>query len=209
MDAVTKRYGAATVLSDLALTVNPGTVVAILGANGSGKSTLLRIAATLTTPTSGSHFVKGIDAIKHAAEARSYVGAVMHSPMLYSDLTVRENLKLFGTLCQLESPENRVIEVASRLSLTPRLDDRVRRLSHGFRKRVSIARAMLHSPALLLLDEPETGLDEASLTDLKDIVGEWRNGNRAVIIATHNIDFVAGSADCNYRIINGRLEPAD
>ncbi len=209
MDAVSKRYGAATVLDNIVLTIDPGAVVAIVGANGSGKSTLLRIAATLTSPTSGSHSVKGIDAVKRAAEARSHIGAVMHSPMLYSDLTVRENLSLFATLCQLDSVENRVIEVASRLRLTPRLDERVRRLSHGYRKRVSIARAILHCPALLLLDEPETGLDEASLTDLREIVCEWRDRSRAVLIATHNVGFVADSADCSYRMINGQLENTD
>ena len=87
----------------------------------------------------------------------------MHSPMLYSDLTVRENLALFARLCLLESADCRVEQVASRLQLEERMDDRVRRLSHGYRKRVSIARAILHAPSLLLLDEPETGLDDASM----------------------------------------------
>ena len=208
VESLTKRYGAATVLDGLSLSVNRGTVVAVLGENGSGKSTLLRIAATLTKPTSGAVSIMETDAVSNAAEARRFIGAVMHSPMLYSDLTVRENLSLFATLCQLDEAERIVDEVASRLRLIPRLDERVRKLSHGYRKRVSIARSILHSPALLLLDEPETGIDAASLDDLNDIIAEWRRSNRAVLIATHNPDLVANSADIIYRISDGRLETA-
>ena len=206
--ALTKRYGAATVLHDLSLTVNPGNVVAVLGENGSGKSTLLRIAATLTKPTSGSVAVYDTDSVSDPTEARRHIGAVMHSPMLYSDLTVRENLTLFATLCQLEEPGRIVEETAERLRLMPRLDERVRKLSHGYRKRVSIARAILHSPALLLLDEPETGIDAASLEDLIGIIEEWKANNRAVLIATHNPELIAQSADVVNRLHNGHLEPA-
>lgn len=206
---MTKRYGAATVLDDLSLSVRPGTVVAVLGANGSGKSTLLRIAATLTLPTSGSVAIAGVDALKHAPKARGHIGAVMHSSMLYSDLTVRENLSLFAALCQLDHADTRVEEVATRLRLTGRMDERVRRLSHGYRKRVSIARAILHSPQILLLDEPETGLDGSSLDDLRAIVDDWRLNRRAVVVASHNTEFLTDLADDCYTVIDGRLESTD
>lgn len=200
-----KRYGAATVLDGIDLDVGAGDVVAIRGVNGSGKSTLLRIAATLTSPSSGELTVNGIDALKNSADARRHTGAVMHSPMLYSDLTVRENLALFAKLCLLESSDHRVEEAASRLQLGERLDDRVRRLSHGYRKRVSIARAILHAPPLLLLDEPETGLDDASMLVLSGIIEEWRSNQRAVLIATHSSDFVTGAADIAYTMSSGEL----
>ena len=170
MNAVIKRFGAATVLNKVDLTVSAGSVTVIRGANGSGKSTLLRIAATLTSPTEGQLSINGVDALRQAADARRHIGAVMHSPMLYSDLTVRENLALFATLCQLDAPRERVAEVASRLRLDARMNERVRGLSHGYRKRVAIARSIIHTPSLLLLDEPETGLDESSL--------ERHDGNR-------------------------------
>lgn len=205
MESVCKRYGAATILDDLNLSVGVGQVVAVTGLNGSGKSTLLRIAATLTTPTSGHVSINGADAVKHAADARQHVGAVMHSPMLYSDLTVRENLSLFATLCQLDGLSELVEGVASRLVLLDQLDERVRRLSHGYRKRVAIARSIIHRPSLLLLDEPETGLDDASLNALLDIVMEWKANYRSVLIATHNSEFVSGVADAAYRISHGRL----
>lgn len=205
--AITKRYGAATVLDNLSLTLNPGKVVAVLGENGSGKSTLLRIAATLTKPTSGAVYVNDTDAISNSAEARRHIGAVMHSPMLYSDLTVRENLNLFATLCRINMPGQTVEETAERLRLTPRLDERIRKLSHGYRKRVSIARAILHSPALLLLDEPETGIDAPSLDDLVGIIEEWKANDRAVLVATHNPELIADSADVVNRFRDGRLEP--
>ena len=202
-----KRYGAATVLDGVDLSVHAGQVVAIQGPNGSGKSTLLRIAATLTSPTSGQLTVNGVDAVKHSADARRHIGSVMHSPMLYSDLTVRENLSLFAKLCQLDSPDRSIDEVAERLLLTPRIDERVQRLSHGYRKRVAIARAIIHSPSLLLLDEPETGLDDASLVVLSEIIDEWRLNNGAVVMATHSTDFVTGVADSAMTMNFGELKP--
>ena len=207
MEAVHKRYGAATVLDGVDLSVHAGQVVAIQGPNGSGKSTLLRIAATLTNPTSGQLAVNGVDAVKHSADARRHIGAVMHSPMLYSDLTVRENLSLFAKLCQLDSPDRSIDEVAERLRLTPRIDERVQRLSHGYRKRVAIARAIIHSPSLLLLDEPETGLDDPSLVVLSEIIDEWRLNNGAVVMATHSTDFVTGVADNAMTMNLGELKP--
>lgn len=204
-ETLSKRYGAATVLDGIDLEIEAGNVVAIQGVNGSGKSTLLRIAATLTSPTSGQLTVNGIDAQQNSADARRHIGSVMHSPMLYSDLTVRENLALFAKLCLLESSDQRVEQAASRLQLDGRMDDRVRRLSHGYRKRVSIARAILHQPSLLLLDEPETGLDEASLLVLSEIIEDWRANKRAVLIATHSSDFVTSTADIAFKMESGRL----
>ncbi len=208
MSGVVKRYGAATVLEGVDLDVSAGTVVAIQGANGSGKSTLLRIAATLTSPTEGGLSINGVDAARRSADARRHIGAVMHSPMLYSDLTVRENLSLFATLCQLESADRRVEEIANRLQLEPRMGERVRGLSHGYRKRVAIARSILHMPPLLLLDEPETGLDDSSIEVLMKIIGEWKAHNRTVLMATHSGDFVTSAADAAYWMTAGKLEPA-
>ncbi len=209
VDGVHKSYGAVPVLESIQLAVDSGNVVAIQGANGSGKSTFLRIAAMLTSPSSGQISVNGVDALKRSADARQHIGAVMHSPMLYSDLTVRENLELFAKLCQLDASDERVETVVSRLQLDAHIDLRVRRLSHGYRKRVSIARAILHSPALLLLDEPETGLDQSSLAVLHEIIAEWRSNGRAVLIATHNSEFIDGIADFTLTMNSGRLIPAD
>ncbi len=132
----------------------------------------------------------------------------MHAPMLYSDLTIRENLSLFAKLCQLEDHEERVERVTSRLQLNARMDERVRRLSHGYRKRVSIARSIIHTPALLLLDEPETGLDESSMHVLAEVIEDWRVNQRAVLIATHSSDFVAGVAETVFTMNSGQLENA-
>ena len=207
MDLVIKRYGAATVLNNLDLTVPVGSVIAVQGANGSGKSTLLRIAATLTSPSEGRVSVKGVDVRRRATDARRHIGAVMHSPMLYSDLTVRENLALFATLCQLGAVEKVVEAIASRLHLQSQMDSRFGRLSHGYRKRVAIARAIIHTPSLLLLDEPETGLDDESLEVLMQIIAEWSAQRRSVLIATHSTDFVASTANIAYTIDAGRLVP--
>lgn len=208
VESLYKRYGAATVLDGIDLELGAGQVVAIQGVNGSGKSTLLRIAATLTSPTSGQLRVNGIDALKNSADARRHIGSVMHSPMLYSDLTVRENLALFAKLCLLGSTDQHVERAASRMQLEGRMDDRIRRLSHGYRKRVSIARAVLHTPPLLLLDEPETGLDEASLSVLSEIIEDWRANDRSVLIATHSSNFITGLADVALTMDSGKLQRA-
>ena len=207
MESVHKRYGAADVLYDVDIDVPAGNVIVLRGANGSGKSTLLRIAATLTSPSEGKLFVNGVDALRQSADARRHIGAVMHSPMLYSDLTVRENLLLFATLCQLASSDERVDEVASRLHLQPRMSERVRNLSHGYRKRVAIARAIIHAPPLLILDEPETGLDDSSLADLVQIIDEWRSQDRSVLIATHSVENFTSTADTAYAIEAGQIRP--
>ena len=149
---VEKSFGNAAVLRGLDMTVRDGEVVAIFGANGVGKSTLLRVLATLTRPDHGSISVYGSDLSKQAEDARLSLGAVLHSPMLYGDLTVKENLTFFGKMFRVPDLDERVLALASRMGVTQRLDQRVRELSHGYQKRAALARALLHRPRVLLLD---------------------------------------------------------
>ena len=183
-----KSYGQGPVLRDLDLALDWGQSLALLGANGAGKTTLLRILSTQARPDAGTVMVAGGHLPRQASAVRHRVGLVGHASLLYEDLTCRENLIFYGRLFRVPGLHQRVQAVLSRLGLAGQADRRVRTLSHGQQKRLSIGRAILHNPRLLLLDEAESGLDQESLTVLRAIVAEWTAPNRAVVMTTHNRD---------------------
>ena len=141
------------------LSVDWGETAAALGPNGSGKTTLLRLLSGLARPDAGAIRVAGLDPSRSGEEVRRAVGVVTHEPLLYDDLSGYENLRFVGRMFRLDRIEERIEEVAARLDVASRLHQRVALLSHGLRKRFTIARALLHEPRVLLLDEPESGLD--------------------------------------------------
>jgi len=202
---VEKSFGNAAVLRGLDMTVRDGEVVAIFGANGVGKSTLLRVLATLTRPDHGSISVYGSDLSKQAEDARLSLGAVLHSPMLYGDLTVKENLTFFGKMFRVPDLDERVLALASRMGVTQRLDQRVRELSHGYQKRAALARALLHRPRILLLDEAETGLDEPARVILDGVISEHRASGHAVVMTTHSIERGIEESDRVMVLSGGRI----
>jgi heme exporter protein A len=185
---VTKSYGRTRVLDGLDLTLQWGQVLSVLGPNGSGKTTLLKILATLTRFDAGSVRVAGMDADRDSARVRRATGVVMHEPMLYADLTGRENLRFFCRMFGLDAPEDRIAESVRRVGMTDRLDQRVGTLSHGMQKRFSIARALLHRPQVLLMDEPESGLDPSAIELMRGVVEATRDGGGAVLLVTHNFE---------------------
>ncbi len=182
-----KSYGPNAVLRGIDLTALPNRTLTLLGPNGAGKTTLLRILANIVRPDEGKAIIDGNDVAKRGELARRVTGAVLHSPMLYGDLTVRENLLFHARMFRVPDRAARVEEVAGLLRVERRLDQRARNLSHGLQRRVSLARALLHRPKLLLLDEPETGLDQAALEALDNVILDYRLGGRAVIMTTHSL----------------------
>jgi len=192
---VTKSYGRTRVLDGLDLTFQWGQVLSVLGPNGSGKTTLLKILATLTRPDAGSVRIAGMDPDKAASRVRRATGVVMHDPMLYADLTGRENLRFFCRMFGLDGSEERIAESVRRVGMTSRLDQRVGTLSHGMQKRFSIARALLHRPRVLLMDEPESGLDLSAIELMRDVVTATKAGGGAVLLVTHNFDQALGLGD--------------
>ena len=185
-DGLHKEFGAGPVLADLDLSISWGELLVIFGANGSGKTTLLRILSGQTRPDAGNVRLAGFDLRRQGAAARRQVGVVAHRSLLYDDLTGRENLTFYGRLYALPDLPGRVAEVLERVGMTRRADRRVRSLSHGMQKRLAIARALLHHPPLLLLDEPESGLDAAAVASLASILREWTDAGRSVAMTTHN-----------------------
>lgn len=181
-----KSFGDWPVLWDLDITVPWGELLVLFGANGVGKTTLLRILSTQARPDAGSLSVAGYDQRRNPQAVRRRVGVVAHQTFHYDDLTCRENLHYYGRLFGLKDYRARANEVLATLGLELRADRRVRTLSNGMQKRLSIARAIQHRPRLLLLDEPEAGLDRESLGILRDLLQEWTQSGWSAIMTTHD-----------------------
>lgn len=184
-----KRYGVRPVLRGVSLEVARGEFVAVLGANGAGKTTLVRILATLVRPDTGTLSIGDVDALRQPQRVRQWVGLVSHQSLIYGDLTAAENLRFYGWLYGLrgEQLEARIEWALQRMNLWPRRNDRARTFSRGMMQRLTIARAILHDPPVLLLDEPFTGLDQSAAASLSALLHEAALEGRAVIMTTHEI----------------------
>ena len=185
---LSKAFGRTPALRKFELEVPWGEVLTILGPNGSGKTTLIKVLATLTRPDEGVVRVAGLDLARQGQRARRVTGVVTHDPLLYDELTGHENLWFFGRMFGLDRLDNRIAAVADQLGINPRLHQRVGTMSHGMRKRFTIARALLHDPKILLMDEPESGLDQEALTMLDAIIGDHARPFRTVLMTTHNLE---------------------
>ena len=184
-----KSYGETRALRGVSLAVPEGTVMTLLGPNGSGKTTLIKVLALLTRADFGAASICGRDGGEDPAFVRRRIGVVTHQTMLYSELTADENLKFYARLYGVTTPGDRVTQVLAQVGMLHYAGQRVGTMSHGMAKRVAIARALVHQPRVLLLDEPETGLDEEALGMLKAIIRSPDAGGnpRTVLMTTHNI----------------------
>ena len=181
-----KSYDGRVVFTGINLTITPGQSVCICGPNGSGKSTLLRIAAGLTTPTAGKLRICGRDIRSDSPRARTLIGLIAHTSMLYDDLTVAENLLFYARLYALENPRARIDELIDQLGLAPYRHDSACILSRGMLQRLAIARALTQQPRVLLADEPFTGLDANAAEHLTETLRNFPAHDRAVIMTSHN-----------------------
>lgn len=204
-EQVEKRYGAFFAVRKLSLAVRAGECVALLGPNGSGKTTLLKMAALLVRPTSGRVTFAEAGAI-NATELRRQIGFVGHSILAYDELTARENLELFARLYDLERPRERASEALESVGLTLRANNLVRTFSRGMRQRIAIARALLASPSLLLLDEPAAGLDQNGLLWLAERLRTLRAKGRTIIMSTHARNEMTDIFTRAVAIAGGRVE---
>jgi heme exporter protein A len=189
LQGVSRTFGPVHALVGVDLTIPAGSWVALMGGNGAGKTTLLRVIAGLAAPTSGAVRVAGVDRRRAGPELRAMVGYVGHESMLYGELTVRENLAFHASLHDL--PGRVVVEVAERLDVDRALDRPVRTLSRGNRQRASLARALLSDPAIVLLDEPYTGLDLDSADRLAALLDGLHHRGHTVVMAVHDVTHAA------------------
>jgi heme exporter protein A len=188
VEGLTKTFGVHRALSGVDLAVQRGESVVIFGPNGAGKTTLIKILATIMNPTSGRIAVDGMNPRKDAEKIRRLMGVITHQTFLYGTLTAYENLEFYCRLYDVPDPKQRIRQVAEEVAMTPRLHDRVGTLSRGMQQRFSIARALLHRPSIMLLDEPETGLDQQAVAILREALRTEEGGRRTVILTTHNME---------------------
>ena len=191
-EKLSRRFGYRPVLRDVSLELRRGQMLLLVGANGAGKTTLLRVLAGLLRPTSGT------------VECSVRIGAVTHDSMLYPALTARENLRFFARLLKVHDPD-RIGALLELLGLGTRGDDRVQTFSRGMVQRLTIARALLHQPELLLLDEPLTGLDASGRQELVERLGALRTEGTAMVVVTHQPEALHKVGTHLGRLDGGRL----
>ena len=183
-----KSFGHRAALAGVSLSVEAGEFVTLVGPNGAGKTTLLRVLATLTRPTSGTVRIAGLDPARAGEDVRRCIGFLSHRTLLYEDLTAEQNLRFYARMYDLDEAQARVPGILERMGLAGRRHDLVRTLSRGMQQRLAVARAVLHRPQVLLLDEPYTGLDPQAAQALTDLLAELTGEGRAVLLATHNLE---------------------
>ncbi|MCL4852075.1 MAG: heme ABC exporter ATP-binding protein CcmA [Bryobacteraceae bacterium] len=185
VEGVWKYYGHFPALRDVSFQVEPGACLALLGRNGAGKTTLLKIIAGLSRPASGQVLIAGKEA--RDRETRGRIGILGHGIAVYDELSAFENLKLFGRLYGLRDPARTALEWLERTGLERVRDGLVREFSRGMRQRLAVARAFLHSPSILILDEPFTALDDRAIAVLQGLLEKALADGRTVIMSTHQL----------------------
>ncbi len=183
-----KSFGEHRALAGVNLEVAGNECLVIFGPNGAGKTTLLKVLSTLMKPSTGTVLLDGIDIRDKPAEVRQRLSLVSHETFLYDNLTIFENLKFYGRMYGVTDLGERIREVVSWVKLDSRLHDRVGTLSRGLQQRASFARAVLHKPSILFLDEPDIGLDPQASSIVDDIIGGNGHDRRTVVMTTHNLE---------------------
>jgi heme exporter protein A len=200
VDGLTRRYGDRVALSGVSFSVPVSNTLVILGPNGAGKTTLLKVLATLLRPHEGSVRVLDCQLPDDAWKLRGQIGYLGHEPALYRSLSARENLRFAARLHNVG--EDRVGELLDAVGLARRADDRVDEFSRGMRQRVAAARAVLHDPKLLLLDEPLSALDPHAIELLEPLIG--RSSGRTRVLVTHDVQRGRAEADQVLALRNGK-----
>ena len=199
-----KRFGTIEAVRDASFVARDGEITGLLGPNGAGKSTTLRMLYGVITPDGGSARIDGIDMLGETSAARAHLGVLTHAAGLYNNLTARENIGYFGSLHGIASEDlrERTAELSRSLGMDDFLERRVKGFSQGQRLKVALARALVHDPGYLILDEPTNGLDVMATRGLREMLGELKAQGRCILFSTHVMQEVA--ALCDRVVIIGR-----
>lgn len=198
---LSKVFGTRKAVDDVSFDLPEGAFLSIFGPNGAGKTTLLRVLSTLARPTDGEARIVGVDVKESPDEAREHIGLISHQSMLYPDLTAEENLLLYAKLYGVEDPDARVRELLDAVGLAHRRLDLVRTFSRGMTQRVSIARALVHDPDVVFLDEPYSGLDPHAVEIFDGLIESVR-GDRTFVMVSH--DLAKGYSMCTHALVLAR-----
>ena len=207
-EEVSRHFGRRRALSRISFQTRKGSILGLLGPNGAGKSTMLAVLATLMRPSSGAVRYGMHTAAASGAALRSRIGILGHDLFLYPELTARENLAFFAGLYGAGHPQAAADAALQRSGLADRADDPVASFSRGMRQRVALERALIHNPRLVLLDEPFTGLDDASTAALIARLQGLRDSDAIVVLATHDLDLAEGLLDTALFLRDGRVADA-
>ena len=200
-----KNFGLHPVLRGVDLKVKRGEFLTLVGPNGAGKTTLLRIIATLGRPTAGEVRVGGWSLPKMADKVRPNLGFISHQPLIYGELTAEENLRFFASMYGMSDPSDRIKQILEAVGLYGRRNDPAGAFSRGMQQRLAIARAILHQPEVMLLDEPYTGLDQSAAAMLDDVLQSVATAGRTVVMTTHNLERGLAFGDRFFILHRGRL----
>ncbi len=204
---LSKRFGAIDAVRDVSFSARDGEITGILGANGAGKSTCLRMLYGVLTPDSGRASVDGIDIRGETSKARAHLGVLPHAAGLYGNLTARENIEYFGALQGVDRVklQARIAELARLLGMEAFIERRAKGFSQGQRIKVALARALVHDPGNIVLDEPTNGLDVMAIRSLRDMLLALKREGRCVLFSSHVMQEVAALCDRVVIIGHGRV----
>jgi heme exporter protein A len=202
-NGLARLFAGSPALLDVTLEIESGRLVALTGPNGAGKTTLLRVLATAIRPSFGSAAVDGLDVTRHPGLVRERTAFLSHAGGLYDDLTARENLEFAATMQQTPDAAARIERALDDVGLTPRASERVRGFSAGMRRRLALARILLGSPSLVLLDEPYAALDAEGMTLIDGLLDAWRDAGVSVLVASHAAERLEGRCDASVALESG------
>ncbi|MBE0524722.1 MAG: ABC transporter ATP-binding protein [Methanosarcinales archaeon] len=204
---LSKTFGNNVVLHDIDLDIETGEFLTIFGPNGAGKTTMVKIMSTLISPTAGTVLIEDHNVKESPLEVRQLIGIISHETYLYQDLTARENLTFFGRMYGMpkDTLDSRIHELTDQVGLKYRLDDRVGTFSRGMKQRLSIARAILHDPKILFLDEPYTGLDQHAAATFDRILSELDVSDKTQVMVSHDIERGINLADRIIILFEGKI----
>ena len=202
-----KSFGDVRAVRGVSFTAPDGKITGLLGPNGAGKSTTLRVLYTVLKPDQGSAEIDGIDVVADSLKARGRIGALPHGAGLYPHLTARENIAYYATLCGLpkEGIDDKVESIVDLLEIQDFVDRKTKGFSHGQRTKVALARALVHDPQNVILDEPSTGLDVMATRSLRELILKLKDAGRCVLFSSHVMQEVAALCDDIVIIANGKV----